>query len=100
MSDIITFTSFHNIIDGEPRDSETTHHGVNPATRDPLWDAPTATEQDVNDAVHAADKAFQTWKETPFRERVQVLKAWGEACRPYLKEFGELIMKENGKPVG
>lgn len=100
MSDTISFTTFHNIVDGKPRGSEITHHGIDPATRDRLWDIPTASEQDVNDAVQAANKAFQQWKRTPFQERVQVLKAWGEACRPYLKQFGELIMKENGKPVG
>lgn len=98
-SDDLSFTSFHNIIDGKPRGSDVTHHSIDPATRESLWEIPSATEQDVTDAVAAANKAFKPWKDTPFVERAAMLKAWGNACRPYLKDFGEVIMKENGKPV-
>jgi acyl-CoA reductase-like NAD-dependent aldehyde dehydrogenase len=100
MSDDLSFTSFHNIIAGKPRSSNTTNHAVDPATREKLWEIPTATEQDVDDVVQAAKVAFKSWKNTPFEERVKALKAWSEACKPYLKQFGEVIMKENGKPVG
>ncbi|KAK5459695.1 hypothetical protein LTS15_003824 [Exophiala xenobiotica] len=93
-----SFTSFHNIVAGKPRRSEKVSQTVNPATLEKLWVIPVATEQDVEDAVTAAKNAFQTWKNTSFEERVELLKLWGDACRPYLKQFGEIIMKENGKP--
>lgn len=94
-----SFTSFHNIVAGKPRRSEKASQTVNPATLEKLWVIPVATEQDVEDAVTAAKDAFQTWKNRSFEERVELLKLWGDACRPYLKQFGEIIMKENGKPV-
>ncbi|KAH8701506.1 aldehyde dehydrogenase-like protein [Talaromyces proteolyticus] len=98
MSDTLSFTSFYNVVNGKFRGSETSHHGVDPATQDPLWNIPTANEQDVNDAVQAANNALQTWKKVPFEERVEILRTWGEACKAYLKQFSELITKENGKP--
>ena len=100
MNKELSFTEFYNIIDGKPSTSKKTCHAVDPANREALWEIPCADEKDVDDAVKAARKAFKPWKNTPFQERVQALKAWGEACRPYLKQFGEVIMKENGKPVG
>ncbi|EXJ87184.1 hypothetical protein A1O3_04143 [Capronia epimyces CBS 606.96] len=98
MADEPSFTSFHNIVAGKPRGSEKTSYTVDPATLENLWEIPVATEQDVHDAVTAAKDAFKSWKKTPFDERLRLLKAWGDACRPYLKQFGEVIMKENGKP--
>ncbi|EXJ66789.1 uncharacterized protein A1O5_09984 [Cladophialophora psammophila CBS 110553] len=99
MTPDLSFEKFHNIVAGKPRGSEKTSHTVDPATLENLWEIPVATERDADNAVTAAKDAFKTWKKTPFEERVELLKAWGEACRPYLKQFGELIMKENGKPV-
>jgi delta 1-pyrroline-5-carboxylate dehydrogenase len=99
MAEDFSFTSFHNIVAGKQRGSEKTTHTVDPATLENLWEIPIATELDVEDAVTAAKNAFRTWKKTPFEERVELLKVWGDACRPYLKQFGEVIVKENGKPV-
>lgn len=99
MVDALSFTSFHNIVEGKARGSDTTHHGVDPATRSPLWNIPTASEQDVNDAVLAANTAFRSWRAVPFEARVNRLRMWGEGCRLYLEQFGELVSTENGKPV-
>jgi len=100
MSDDLSFSKFYNIVDGELCSSNTISRAVDPATREELWEVPIASEQDVDNAVQAAKLAFKSWRKTPFEERVQSLNAWGDACKPYLKEFGEVIMKENGKPVG
>ena len=99
MSDNLSFDVYHNIIDGKPCGSFTTNHAINPATREKLWEIPVATEHDVEAAVQAAARAFQSWKSTPFDERVRMLRAWGDAGRLYLQQFGEVVMKENGKPV-
>lgn len=99
MGSIESFYSFHNIIDGKPRGAKQTYCGIDPTTGKDLWDAPVASKQDVEDAVAAARKAFKPWGKTPFEERVKVLRKFADAVKPYLDDFTELILKENGKPV-
>ncbi|KPI38769.1 putative aldehyde dehydrogenase DhaS [Cyphellophora attinorum] len=94
----IDFNSFHNIINGELRSSKQKYHGVDPATGEPNWDVPVATEQDVDEAVVAATKAFNEWKKTTWAERQQRIVRFQEAIESYSSELAELLMKECGKP--
>ena len=96
----ISFDTFHNVVNGELRGAKNVYHGLDPTTGDKLWDAPVASKQDVEDAVVAARKAFKPWAKTPFEERVKTLRKFADAVKPYLDDFTELILKENGKPVG
>jgi hypothetical protein len=34
----IDFTKFYNIVDGKQRSADSFHNGVNPATKEKLWD--------------------------------------------------------------
>ncbi len=95
----IDFKSFSNIVNGQPRGGKTKYNGINPATKEKLWDLPVATEQDIEDAVSAARKAFPAWSKTPFEERVKMLTQFAEAYERYENEFTELMLLETGKPV-
>lgn len=95
----ISWTTFYNIIDGKTRSSEKFYQGTDPTTGEKLWDAPVATKQDLEDSVVAARRAFPGWRDTPFERRIEILKAYGDALKPYYQNFTEIIMKENGKPV-
>ena len=75
----VSFTTFSNIIDGEPRSSKTKYHGIDPCTKQPLWDVPVATPQDVDDAVIAATKAFAEWKKTTWEYRSERFIRYKEA---------------------
>jgi len=93
------FTSFSNIIDGNLRGGKSSYHGINPSTEDILWDVPCATEEDLNDAVTSARKAFPSWSKTPFEKRCELLNRYAEAFIAQESGFTELLMKETGKPV-
>lgn len=95
----IDFTTFHNIVDGKKRGSDTAHQGVNPTTGEQLWDVPIAGQDDVNDAVEAAEKAFPEWAATPMDKRKELLQKFVELYKNYEKEFTDLLCKETGKPV-
>ena len=95
----IDFSSFHNIINGELRIADQTHNGINPATREKLWNVPCATETDVDDAVKCARKAFPSWSQTSWDERCNVVRRYAEAYLNVEEEMTELLMKETGKPV-
>jgi acyl-CoA reductase-like NAD-dependent aldehyde dehydrogenase len=94
----LDFQKFHNIIDGQQRGSKQIHHGVNPATGEELWDVPIATEQDFNEAVAAAKRAFPAWRDTPVEKRKESLMKFADLFSQHTEEFTTLLCKESGKP--
>ena len=95
----ISFDSFSNIVDGKPRGADKQHQGVNPANGQKLWDVPIATQQDVDDAVKGAQKAFESWRFVPLEKRKEYLQKFCDLYMSYNKEFVDLMVQETGKPV-
>lgn len=94
----IAWDEFHNIVDGKSRGGKEKHYGVNPATTEQLWPVPIGNQQDVDDAVASADKAFETWSETPFEKRKELLRKFKELYLSYADEMTDLLCAETGKP--
>ncbi|EAT81107.2 hypothetical protein SNOG_11399 [Parastagonospora nodorum SN15] len=94
----LDFEKFYNIVDGKQRGSDKIHRGINPATGQELWDVPIASEQDLNDAVAAAKKAFPAWRDTPIEKRKELLGKVAESFQAHHDEFVSLLCKESGKP--
>jgi acyl-CoA reductase-like NAD-dependent aldehyde dehydrogenase len=95
----LDFEKFYNIVDGKQRSSDKIHHGINPATGQELWDVPIASEQDLNDAVASAKKAFPAWRDTPIEKRKEYLSKLADSFQQHSDEFTTLLCKESGKPV-
>lgn len=94
----IDFNTFSNIVAGSPRSSKQKYHGIDPTTKQPNWDVPVATPEDIEDAVTAANKAFAEWKTTTWEYRTERLARFKEALEAYQEEMTELLLKETGKP--
>lgn len=95
----VEFDKYYNIIDGQCRSAKEYTHGINPATKENLWPVPVATTQDVDDAVKAANKAYNSWKKTTWETRLEHLQRYKELSLSYWPEIKDLLMKETGKPV-
>ena len=83
----LDFKTFYNIIDGQQRGSDSIHNGINPTSGEKLWDVPVGSEQDLNDAVAAAKKAFPAWRDTPIEKRKELVKqmiALSQRDLPYI----------------
>ncbi|EEU43641.1 uncharacterized protein NECHADRAFT_45085 [Fusarium vanettenii 77-13-4] len=93
------FSTFHNIIGGKPRGSDNSHSGVDPLTRTPLWPVPTASPQDVDDAVEAAQRALPTWSKTSYDERIGLLERFADLYLSRAGEFCKLLASECGRTV-
>lgn len=99
-SSSVKWDSFSNIIDGQQRGAKSQHQGINPSTGESLWDVPIGTQQDVDEAVKSATKAFKSWKNVSMDERKKYLQQWNELLQAHNDEWTELLCKETGKPVG
>jgi len=73
---------------------------VSPIDGTYLSTVPMSTSKDLNNAVKAAKKAFETWSRTPIKERVQVFFRYKTLLEKNMKELAELVHEENGKTYG
>ena len=95
----ISWDSFHNTVDGQPRGSKNKHRGINPATGEELWEVPIGNQQDVDDAVASAQKAFESWSQVPIEKRKEYLQKFLDHYMSYADELIDLECQETGKPV-
>ncbi len=95
----ISFRHFSNVIDGGLRSAKSYYYGVNPATQEELWPAPVASEEDVDEAVAAAQVAYAKWKKVAWKTRKEKLIDFTKQLIEHEEAFTELIIKETGKPV-
>src|SRR5919108_3154113 len=95
-----TVTKLKNFIDGEfvdPVEGQT-EQVVNPATGEPIAEAPLSTAEDVDRAVAAARKAEESWGTTTPGERSLALLKLAEAIEQHADELADLESADAGKP--
>ncbi|VYT71054.1 aldehyde dehydrogenase family protein [Clostridium tertium] len=88
-------------IGGEWKDSSdgTTIKTYNPANGQLLSEIADATEKDVDDAVKAAKKAFQTWGKTTPTERAIILNKIADIIDDNAEYLATIETMDNGKPI-
>ncbi len=72
---------------------------VNPATGETLATAPLATEREVDLAVGAAARAFDTWRYAPPTQRAKLLWKLADLVEAHKDEFAQIEVLDNGKPL-
>jgi len=95
----VSFEVFENTINGKNRGGAVTTRALDPSTGSPLWEVPVASNEELDEAVEAAKKAFPAWSRTTWAHRQEVLMKMRERLFEYLLEFTNLLLKEAGKPV-
>src|SRR5262245_66154853 len=72
---------------------------VNPANEDVLYEIALGTAADVDKAVRAARRAFETFSLTTREQRVELLSQIIEVYKKRMKEIGGAISDEMGAPL-
>lgn len=72
---------------------------VNPATEEAMYEIALASKADVDKAVIAARRAFQTFSRTTKDERVALLGRIAEIYKRRIKDVGSAISDEMGAPM-
>jgi betaine-aldehyde dehydrogenase len=95
-----TTTKLQNFIDGEWADAGdgATEEILNPATATPMAEAPLSAKVDVDRAVDAASRAFETWGATVPGDRSLALLKLAEAIESDADELADLESQNAGKP--
>lgn len=89
------------LIDGEwvQSQSQEWHDIVNPATQEVLAKVPFATATEVDAAIAAAQRAFQTWKLTPIGARMRIMLKLQALIREHSKRIAAVLSAEQGKTL-
>jgi acyl-CoA reductase-like NAD-dependent aldehyde dehydrogenase len=95
------YPSLHLYIDGRFIDAEGRPEQdiVNPATGQVIGKLPHATPEDLDRALAAAARAFETWKKTSPLERSKVLRKVAELARERAQDIGRAMTLDQGKPL-
>jgi aldehyde dehydrogenase (NAD+) len=101
--DVVRIDSEYGLfVDGEfrPAADGTTFATINPATEEPLARVAEAGAPDVEAAVAAARRAYEsTWGGMPGRERAKYLYRIARVLQERAREFAVLESLDNGKPI-
>ena len=71
----------------------------NPSTSEIIARAPFCGAADVDQAVQAAHKAFQTWSQMPAPKRATLLFKYRNILEAHIEEIAKIITHENGKTL-
>ncbi|KUM26745.1 NAD-dependent succinate-semialdehyde dehydrogenase [Mesorhizobium loti] len=95
------YTKLALLIDGEwieetKAGSETV---INPATEQPLGTLPHAAKPELDRALAAASRAFESWKRTSPFERAQILRHAADLMRQRVDHIATVLTLEEGKTL-
>lgn len=93
-------STYLNLIGGKwvPAKSGKTFKDLNPADQsDCIGVFPDSDQQDVNEAVKAAQKAYDEWRLTPAPRRGEILYRAGQILEQRKEELARLMTREMGK---
>ena len=98
---ILTEKRYKLFIDGQWLDSSdnTTLRTTNPANGEFLAEIADATNEDVDRAVKAARKAFETWSQTTTAQRADILDRIAARIEENAEFLATVETMDNGKPI-
>ena len=93
--------TLHNFIDGKKQaaSSGATSEIIDPVTAKAYANAPVSNAADVDQAVKAAAKAFEEWRETTPSERQRALLKIADAFETRQEELIAIESENTGKPI-
>jgi succinate-semialdehyde dehydrogenase / glutarate-semialdehyde dehydrogenase len=73
---------------------------LNPATAEPIGTVEHAEKADLDAALAAAQKGFETWRKVSSYDRSKIMHKAADTLRAKADEIARLMTLEQGKPVG
>lgn len=89
------------LINGQFVDSNTSEwiDITDPATQEVIAKVPQTTDDEINQAVAAAQTAFQTWRKTPITTRARIFLRYQALIREHMDELAGILTAEQGKTI-
>ncbi|MEN6670114.1 CoA-acylating methylmalonate-semialdehyde dehydrogenase [Psychrobacter sp. B38] len=72
---------------------------TDPATQEVIAKVPQTTDDEINQAIAAAQTAFETWRKTPITTRARIFLTYQALIRKHMNELAEILTAEQGKTI-
>jgi aldehyde dehydrogenase (NAD+) len=82
-------SEFTMTIDGKAVAGENSFGVINPATEEVFAECPECTQAQLNSAMEAAKRTFQSWRTEDIAKRKQVLLDCAAALKPHVEELAD-----------
>jgi aldehyde dehydrogenase (NAD+) len=93
-------TEAKNLIDGQWQTAAGTFESHNPANLEEIvGTAPLSNKETVDQAVAAAKKAYESWREWSWVRRAEVIDNFAQLIKRDVEELSRLVTRECGKPI-
>ncbi len=79
--------------------SEKYQYSINPATEETLVSFEIDTDEEIQQALEKADRAFRAWRREPFSKRAGLMKQAARYLRRNKDRFAGIMTAEMGKPI-
>ncbi len=87
------------LINNEWQDSQSTFDIINPATGEVITSLADATPQHAEQAIAAANAAFQDFRHSLAAERADILTRWADLIEKNKQDIAIILTSEMGKPL-
>ncbi|PKH25796.1 succinate-semialdehyde dehydrogenase (NADP(+)) [Enterobacterales bacterium CwR94] len=87
------------LVNGEWKPAESTFDVLNPATGEVIAQVARAGKQETEQAIAAAAAAFPAWRDKTAKARAEILTRWYQLIIENKAWLGQLMTREQGKPV-
>lgn len=96
----MSYTNLALFIDGQwiSAEQRDTLNVYNPATEQCIGQLPCATQEDITNAIQAAEQSSALWRDTPALNRAEILRKAASLLRERSESIGRIITLELGKP--
>lgn len=90
-----------NYIDGKWVDTESGEYDEieNPATLEPIYEAPRSTYDEVSEAIEVAQDAWWEWRNTPVVDRARTMMRLVEVLEDEFENLSRILTQEMGKTL-
>ncbi|WJG09998.1 succinylglutamate-semialdehyde dehydrogenase [Aliiglaciecola sp. LCG003] len=72
---------------------------IDPAKKAVIWEAMSASAEQIDSAVNAARQAFLAWSDLSFEQRLAIVKKYAELLGENKQDLALTIAQETGKPL-
>jgi malonate-semialdehyde dehydrogenase (acetylating)/methylmalonate-semialdehyde dehydrogenase len=72
---------------------------VNPATGEEIARVQFSSQEDIDEAVRSAKKAFKSWREMPVEDRIQPFFQYKQLLEDEIDDLAEMLVEDHGKTL-
>lgn len=94
-----SISEYTHTIEGRGESSAGHFEVINPATGAAFASAPDASPEQLDKAVSAAQRAYDSWRRTSFAERRALIEKFSESLAAHADGIAETLTREQGKPL-